>query len=509
MDEGGETLKQTIEESPTLPNEHSVHCHDEEIVQAPDESAKTESGEGGGISDTKEIEEPKSDDVEVRVRTKDDEFISDDDGTEDEDDNELSGEVIGGMFTAVRSGDIDLLEDLLDTFQTDINITWYNENMLMAAIRAGREKMAEFLLDNSINQNFEGKLIDLKSDGKIVAEWYTVSCRQMAYDHNMIDIVELIDIINNEHFGYIKPAARTPRFRRRRSPSIHITETNDNNSAFSFPDNDIVDTNIVINDSLPLHINNSEPQDTAMNDTMTKSNNSRRTSKYSFKNDHADIRSGKPSSISSSEYSEGENGTHSKHETRPDEGYDTMSPQTSPTASPLGKAYTEQKNGFVLFCRPTKAFLSRKRETDKSIIGKQPVSVSSKVNAVGSYSWESKVWYDGNIEKLRTRVPKSNPLCSSSGTGCHLMDVRNSKPGMYSNMFHKQTGRRAVKLGKVGGGRGQGHCRECEVLVRTSPPRAKGVVPMLATNHHEVGTNMLRLSNEYPEWNTSMLRVNY
>lgn len=55
MDEGGETLKQTIEESPTLPNEHSVHCHDEEIVQAPDESAKTESGEGGGISDTKVI----------------------------------------------------------------------------------------------------------------------------------------------------------------------------------------------------------------------------------------------------------------------------------------------------------------------------------------------------------------------------------------------------------------------------------------------------------------------
>lgn len=246
----------------------------------------------------------------------------------------------------------------------------------------------------------------------------------------MIDIVELIDIMNNEHFGYIKPAPRTPRLRRRCSPSINVSETMDRVSTISSPENDLMSTNMFASEL--LHVNNNDKQGTATRGTLLRDSDSRRTSRCSEINKFV-ISSGEKKAVSKQ---------HKKNVIQ-DEGYGTMSPQTSPIVSPLEKAYVEQRNGFVLFCRPTKAFLSRKRETDQSITRKQKLSIgfsrnNSKVNTVGSYSWESKVWYGEISEKSRTQNPKSNQCCRNNGTGPHMFEVNTPKHGIYGNMFYKE-----------------------------------------------------------------------
>lgn len=45
-------------------------------------------------------------------------------------------------------------------------------------------------------------------------DWYRYSCRQMAYDHGLSDIVDLIDSLNDELPYWIKPRDRIPRIRK-------------------------------------------------------------------------------------------------------------------------------------------------------------------------------------------------------------------------------------------------------------------------------------------------------
>ncbi|KAK6177400.1 hypothetical protein SNE40_015508 [Patella caerulea] len=149
-----------------------------------------------------------------------------DDGDEDDDDDEVDDEMTleekQSMYTAVKLGDIERLEELLEKPNGDIKMILYNENLIMTAIRNDQEEMAEFLLDNGADRNHTLLLIGNPDAGLASMEKYEYTCRQMAYDHGMYNIVEIIDVMNNDLFPGVKPRHRTPRYRREKPPTPHL-----------------------------------------------------------------------------------------------------------------------------------------------------------------------------------------------------------------------------------------------------------------------------------------------
>ncbi|KAH9505019.1 hypothetical protein Btru_061438 [Bulinus truncatus] len=90
----------------------------------------------------------------------------------------------------------------------------------MIAIRSDQEEMAEFLLDNGVDHAYMTSVVNLKDtpNGKIF-ERYDVTCRQLAYDHDMLGVVEIIDGLLGNLFPFIRPNPRNPRFRRPNPPT--------------------------------------------------------------------------------------------------------------------------------------------------------------------------------------------------------------------------------------------------------------------------------------------------
>ena len=69
----------------------------------------------------------------------------------------------------------------------------------MAAIRAKRRKVAEYLIDQlAINVNYSTDLIEFRLNTKIPIRERTMSCRDLAYEHGMMNLVDLIDIASDE-----------------------------------------------------------------------------------------------------------------------------------------------------------------------------------------------------------------------------------------------------------------------------------------------------------------------
>ncbi|CAL1531706.1 unnamed protein product [Lymnaea stagnalis] len=153
-----------------------------------------------------------------------------DEGVEEE--TAMTQEEKTEMYEAVKSGDIDWLEDCLDKPNSDINMIWYKENLLMAAIRNGQQEMAEFLLDNGVDHTFTATVVGLRltPKGKML-DRYELSCRQMAYDRNMLGIVEIIDIMQGQLFSFIQPTQRTPRYRRPKPPTPSDSEDSGSDGA--------------------------------------------------------------------------------------------------------------------------------------------------------------------------------------------------------------------------------------------------------------------------------------
>ncbi|ESP04560.1 hypothetical protein LOTGIDRAFT_170654 [Lottia gigantea] len=145
--------------------------------------------------------------------------IQEEEDDDDEEDNEMTLDEKKAMYNAVKVGDIDILEELLERQNADIKMLWYSENLLMASIRFEQDEMAEFLLDNGVDQNHSKLLIRNPENGVSNTEQYTYTCRQMAYDHELFDIVEIIDVMNNQLFPGVKPRRRVPRYRREKPPT--------------------------------------------------------------------------------------------------------------------------------------------------------------------------------------------------------------------------------------------------------------------------------------------------
>ncbi len=75
----------------------------------------------------------------------------------------------------------------------------------MAAIRAKRHKVAEYLIDQlAINVNHSTELIEFRTNTAMPIRECTLTCRDLAYDKGMMDLVDLIDITSDE----VKPSIK-------------------------------------------------------------------------------------------------------------------------------------------------------------------------------------------------------------------------------------------------------------------------------------------------------------
>ncbi|CAF4953843.1 unnamed protein product, partial [Rotaria sp. Silwood1] len=112
----------------------------------------------------------------------------------------LTPDKIKEFFKTIEEGSLDRLDELFDTTaNADPNMTQYTESLLMAAIRAKRYKVAEYLIDQlGTNVNHTINLLEFRPQTKIPVREHTISCRDLAYDKGMMDLVDLIDIVSDE-----------------------------------------------------------------------------------------------------------------------------------------------------------------------------------------------------------------------------------------------------------------------------------------------------------------------
>ncbi|KAH3893375.1 uncharacterized protein LOC127859949 [Dreissena polymorpha] len=153
----------------------------------------------------------------------DEDFVDDETEltTEDEDDDEpdcceMTFKEKTAIVQAVREGDVDLLETLLEKKNADINMTWYGENLLMVAIRSRQVEVGRFLVDNGVDRFYMHKLVDVNPNDGI--SMHTVDARQMAYDTELQEIVEYLDYKSNCLFPFIKPKINDFRLRQPITP---------------------------------------------------------------------------------------------------------------------------------------------------------------------------------------------------------------------------------------------------------------------------------------------------
>jgi len=107
------------------------------------------------------------------------------------------------IINCVKTNNVRFLNLLLYEPESHLNSIYYGENMLMLAIRLGHENMARFLIENEVDYNFK-KVIFYKTivDQRETMDFYYINCREMAYRHEMYDIVEIIDFLNKKYFRF-------------------------------------------------------------------------------------------------------------------------------------------------------------------------------------------------------------------------------------------------------------------------------------------------------------------
>ena len=75
----------------------------------------------------------------------------------------------------------------------------------MTAIRAKRRKVAEYLIDQlAVDVNHRTDLIEFRLNTRVPVRERTITCRDLAYEKGMMELVDLIDITSDE----VKPSIR-------------------------------------------------------------------------------------------------------------------------------------------------------------------------------------------------------------------------------------------------------------------------------------------------------------
>ncbi|XP_076100014.1 uncharacterized protein LOC143069322 [Mytilus galloprovincialis] len=266
----------------------------------------------------------------------------------EEEETEMTKEEKEDMYNAVRNGDFLTLHNSLDKKNADINMTWYKENLLMVAIRAGQTAMAEFLIDVGINYNHKAKYFDLKEKdkkGKRIS-CYERSCRDLAFDLGNDHIVEVIDVKNKNVFPFVRVEPRQTWEKRPPPPPLpkHL---------------------------LPPREIESEEEDNDTSDNESDSGHLSDKNNESSLTDVLDKLNGK------------------------DDGYGTMSPSMSPCLGNFNPHVYVPPEKPVVMHKPTKASMALQTHNSqfyqRRLVSKSAPSMRN-VQVVGSYAHEKKQW---------------------------------------------------------------------------------------------------------------------
>lgn len=126
---------------------------------------------------------------------------------EENDDNDiLSLEEVEEFFLAVEDGSVQRLEQLFDEkLKANPNMTRFTESLLMAAIRNERNEVADYLIDQlAINVQYTADLHEFRLRNRIPIRYRMYSCRDLAYEKGMMELVDLIDLTNPSVTSNIK-----------------------------------------------------------------------------------------------------------------------------------------------------------------------------------------------------------------------------------------------------------------------------------------------------------------
>ncbi|KAL4226217.1 hypothetical protein ACF0H5_014202 [Mactra antiquata] len=287
------------------------------------------------------------------------------------------------MVFAVRHGDIDKLEYLLERRNADVNMIWYGENLLMVAIRAKKEEMCEFLIDNGIDWEYETKLVDVDEQGEISV--HKITARQMAYDLQLLDIVEILDCKSDNVFPFIVPKEREPRLRQ---PIIPF---------FPAPLDEGIREEVFMDQDEQLKSHKRDLKERARV-AAAELEEKQRLEKLKK------IAANNPGVLDDCF-----NTVKSKHSISdddisqvfgPDEGYETMSPDLSRSNRHDYHAYEPVSIRSTRACNLKKAHIASKLNDVKRMESPDyPMNLSNHIESVGSYSFESRYWH----------MPKSAP----------------------------------------------------------------------------------------------------
>ncbi|CAF0892623.1 unnamed protein product [Rotaria sp. Silwood1] len=124
----------------------------------------------------------------------------------DSETSSLTPEQIEEFFQATEDGSIERLERLFNEKKNaDPNMTRFTESLLMAAIRRQRHEVAEYLIDQlEVNVKYAADLHEFRFRTNNPIRERTFSCRDLAYEKGMMELVDLIDITNEEVTPNIK-----------------------------------------------------------------------------------------------------------------------------------------------------------------------------------------------------------------------------------------------------------------------------------------------------------------
>ncbi|XP_060084853.1 uncharacterized protein LOC132564194 [Ylistrum balloti] len=410
LDLGGGDLEHHTEDPPEEVTERSATVEESDALLT-----------GDGDEDTKDTQGKANDEgnSDKDEEEKEDEQIEED----EEPETEMTEEEKEAMYTAVCNGDTAVYQNCLDKPNADINMTWFNENMLMVAMRTGQMLMAEFLIDIGIDVNYEIDLIDMhekEKTGNKRFDCFRKSCRQIAYEKGHEFIVELIDLKNENWFPYRKITPRWRKFSRRPLPP-------------PLPR--------VPGEEEEVEEEDEENADEGDNSGEESGDESKR--KETKKDDDADSghHSGKFDEIKdvddNSSFLSGD--ILKKHEFElNDEGYWSLTQRSSPYMCAPEKP---ERPGILR--RGTKASFSILKHTNQ-ILDHRKCSNSAKernvtvVQAVGSYARESKLWRrksvdQGSVESIPflARMHSAKTTCSEPArptTQGHFSSSRRQRP---------------------------------------------------------------------------------
>lgn len=222
IEENSNVLRPDFTEDEELPSAETVQKEFTETEETENGAQRDEdnANKEDGVTEGDKDHEEKDDDENVEDEETEEEE------EEEEPETEMTEEEKEEMYTAVCSGDVAVFQNCLDKPNGDMNMTWFNENLLMVAMRTGQTMMAEFLIDVGIDVNYDIDLIDLHEKEKTGAkrfDCYRKSCRQIAYETGQDMIVELIDLRNDNWFPYSKKTPRCTYSRRPLPPPLPPT----------------------------------------------------------------------------------------------------------------------------------------------------------------------------------------------------------------------------------------------------------------------------------------------